>query len=270
MSGFATAQAGTTELSEQLNSLLTVNVPDPTDTKWLAEKERMTAVLTAQLIAQRIPADERPAIIARELEVNKPLGREQRSKYVKENIATTTLNTAGKLTEIKQEITEGRAESRTQQIALLGQIANILKDVNSLRSLTSIQLADLGNSVGRLNAPTTYKDLGIPHRYVDNVFYNHNAGIINLMLFSRVRDEQQNDQYNYGLMVKNFARNPSTGLPAISLTSAVSALGRPGTQRRYLDLERGGLISQDTVRRIADNVRGGYDSKLFSIQKANR
>ena len=248
---------------------MSVTVADPTDTQWLEEKDRLTAVLTAQLDAQGVPVADRPAIIAREIEVNKPLGREQRTKQSKENIATATLSTSKKLEEVKQEITEGRAENRVSQIKLLGQLALILTDTNDIEALTTPQLQDLGQSLARLGAPRTYKQLEIPHRFVDRDFYNANAGIINLLLFSRVKGEPNTAQYNYDLMVKNFAAN-NTGLPAMTLRGAVSALGRAGSQMRYFDLERGGAISRTQLRQFAQNIPNGFASPLFSVLPVNQ
>ena len=273
--GFAKLQAGpsdtfgTKELGDKLSELLSVAIPDPTDTQWLEEKDRLTAVLTAQLVAQGVPVADRPAIIARELEVNKPLGREQRTKQSKENIATATLSTSKKLEEVKQEIVEGRAESRTQQVQLLGQLALILTDTNAIEALTTPQLQDLGQSLARLGAPRTYKQLEIPHRFVDRDFYNTNAGIINLLLFSRVTGEPNTNQYNYDRIVNNFTGGVD-GLPAMKLTSAIAALGVADGGRRYLDLERGGVISRAQLRTFAQNTPNGFVSPLFSILPANQ
>lgn len=256
-------QAGTkVQLGEStLKQLFDVEVPDPSDTLWLAEKARLTAQYRAQGM--------NPEQIAEELRVNKPLGRAQRTSTKKRNIAQAELSTADKLNEIKQEIDAGRAQSRAQQATLTGQLALILNDVTAINQLTQQQLTDLGLSLARIGVPTMYSRLGLRSRFGDIAYYNQNAGLINLLLFSKVREKSNTAQYNYDLLVKNFARTPATGLPAMKLTSAVAALGRQGNNRVYLDLERGGVISHQEMIQVV-NVLGGWDVPEINVLARNR
>ena len=115
--------------------------------------------------------------------------------------------------------------------------------------------------------PTNYKRLGLVPRFADIVYYNANAGVINLLLFSKVRETPNSDQYNYDRMVKNYVEEPQTGIPAIKLTSAISAMGR-ANNRRYLDLERGGVINILQLRDAANAFPNGFDNPEFSIDPA--
>jgi len=248
---------------ETLKKLFEVAVPDPTDTKWIAEKARLTALYRRQGMT-----DEQ---IARELEVNKPLGREQRTTKEKRNIGASNLSMADKLKEIKEEVDAGNAQSRAQQAVLTGQLALVLNDTNAIAALTQAQLQGLGQALARIGVPTQHKRLGLIPRFVDIDFYNQNAGMINLLLFSKVRESPNTNQYNYDRMVRNFASNPAQGLPAMTLRSAVSAMGRPvGPNRRYMDLGRGGIISRNQLRAAA-NAQGGFAGNAnFDIQPANQ
>jgi transposase-like protein len=245
-----------------LKKLFEVAMPDTTDTKWIAEKARLTALYRRQGMTD--------AQIARELEVNKPLGREQRTTKEKRNIGASNLSMADKLKEIKEEVDAGNAQSRAQQAVLTGQLALVLNDTNAIAALTQAQLQGLGQALARIGVPTQHKRLGLIPRFVDITFYNANAGMINLLLFSKVRETPNTIQYNYDRMVRNFAGNPAQGLPAMTLQSAVSAMGRGGANRRYLDLGRGGVITRNQLRAAA-NAQGGFAGNAdFDIQPANQ
>ena len=244
-----------------LKQLFDVAVPDNTDTKWTAEKARLTLLYKRQGMT--------PDQIVKELEVNKPLGREQRTTTEKRNIGSSNLSMSDKLKEIKEEVDNGNAQSRAQQAILTGQLALVLDDTNSIEQLTQAQLQNLGQSLARIGVPTQHKRLGLIPRYIDNVYYNNNAGMINLLFFSKVRETPNTNEYNYDRMVLNFTAN-ANGLPAITLRSAVSALGRPNQNRRYIDLERGGVINLNQLRAAANAMGGFAGNADFDIQPTNQ
>jgi hypothetical protein len=256
-------QGATVQLSDKtIQELFSVSIPDPTDFTWLAEEQRLIAGFRAAGLDS--------AQIKRELEVNKPLGREQRTTKSKRNIGEVGLSMTQQLKELEQEVKDGRAESMAQQATIIAQFALVLADTNAIAGLTRLQLTNLGEALARVGVPTNHKRLGLIPRFVDNAFYLANAGLINLLLFSKVRETPNTTQYNYDLMVLNFAADEKTGLPAIRLNSAVSGLGRSDAKRRYMDLERGGVISLGQLRSAAGGIPGGFDSPAFDIQQAFR
>ena len=242
-----------------LKQLFEVAVPDNQDTSWINEKARLTALYRRNGMTEEQ--------IAREHDVNKPLGREQRTTTEQRNIGTSNLSMANKLKEIKEEVDNGNAQSRAQQAILTGQLALILNDTNSIEQLTQAQLQNLGQSLARIGVPTQHKSLGLVPRFVDINFYNANAGMINLLLFSKVRETPNTNQYNYDRMVRNYPGNPN-GLPAMTLRSAISAVARNPDGNRpvfYFDLERGGVINRNQLRGAA-NIMGGFEgNENFSI-----
>lgn len=248
-----------------------IKVPDPNDFSWLREKARLEAELTRRFTASGFPADEIPAMVARELEINKPLGREQRTINKNSNSIhnEAKLNVSQKLREIIQEIQDGRVENRAAQVRIIRQLGLIFTDTQAISNLAQTQLQGLGAALARIGVPTTPKALGIVPRFVDITFYNANAGIINLLLFSKVREKPNTAQYNYDKMVLDFSTNPATGLPAIKLTSLVSSMGR-ANNRQYLDLESGGRIDLGQLRMFANKTPNGFDNDLFDIQPANQ
>ena len=250
------------QLSEAtIQKLFEIDIPDNSDIKWIEEKNRLTGLYRRQGMSENQ--------IIQELQINKPLGREQRTKKEMKNIATSNLNMANKLKEIKQEIDEGRGESQQQQAILTGQLALILNDTKEINKLTNVQLSNLGRELATLGVPTTHQRLGLSSRYVDNIYYNQNAGLINLLFYSKARESKDPANYNYNLIVKNFTANDK-GLPAIKLTSAVSALGRKKPSTVFLDLERGGIITKGQLKEIAKRFPKGMDHPLFSIDESNR
>ena len=246
-----------------------IKVPDPNDFTWLRAKAQLVADLTTRFAG--FPADEIPAMIERELEINPPLGRAQRTiNRSSDSIsASSRLNTSQKLNEIVQEVQQGRAEGQAGRVALTAQLVQIFADTQGIAGLTQLQLTNLGQSLARIGVPTNHKRLGIIPRYVDNVFYNANAGIINLLFFSMVRESPNTVQYNYDKMVRNFPTHPPDGLPAMTLRSMVSAISLRGAGKRYLDLELGGVIDRFEMRRRA-GAAGGFNNPDFSIDPANR
>jgi len=254
------ADAFKVELSDKtISELISVDIPDPQDTQWLTEKARLVAIYKAQGMTD--------ADIKIELEKNKPLGRPQRTIKSTRNIAQSQLTTEQQLNELKQEIKQGRAESQRAQANMIAQFAVLMADIKTISNLTTTQLADLGASFARLGVPVNHKQLGLDPRFIDNQYYIKNAGMINLLLFSKVREEP-NDQknYNYDILVKNFINNTKTGLPAVKLTTMIRGLREKGKKQRFLDLERGGLISFKQLNAVSGALPGGLDNLAFSVE----
>lgn len=264
--------------ANQLSYSTVIKVPDPTDFQWLKEKERLERELRRRFTNAGVPADQIPAMIERELAINKPLGRPQRTiNKTTNDIANSKLTTEQKVKEIIQEVKDGRAEGRRERTAITGQLVRVLSDTDGISRLAGSQLANLGASLAVIGIPVNYKAMGIGPRYVDIDFYKANPGIINLLFLSKVREITgfPND-YNYDLCVKNLTQpiqpNKPHGIsPAVKLTSALSALGRQGTKRGYLDLELGGVINLAMLRAAdANDTQGGFNGPNFSITPAYR
>lgn len=256
------SQGAKVQLSDEtLGKLLNVDVPDVTDLKWLAEKARLEAEFVAAGLT--------PEQILREIEVNKPLGRKQRTTKETRNIGQSNLSMGQKLAALEKEIKDGRAESRIQQAQLIGQFALVLNDTREINALTRNQLTDLGESLSRLGIPTTPERLGLPE-FIDNDYYNVNTGLVNLLLFSKVGEVPLSPAYNYDLMVRNFVASPADGLPAMKLSSAILLMHRQLPHKRFLDLASGGVISLDQLRSRASEFPDGFENPVFSINPVNR
>ena len=223
------------QLSDKtIQELFKTKIDDKTDTQWITEK----AILIASYKLKGMPDD----VIERELEVNKPLGREQRKVISNQNNIgnSSNLTIADKLQEIKQEVQDGRAESKVQQATLLGQIALILQNTKDLENLTTAQAIDLSKTLASLNISRSAKQLGISPRYIDIAFYNANKGLINMFLFANI---QNDPNFNRGIDYRSPIYNLATqGSHFLQFTSLVTTLTR-SKNRFYLDLEERGVIN---------------------------
>lgn len=251
------SQGSKVELSDKtITELFSVAVPDATDLTWIAERDRLVARFTAAGLTG--------AQIARELEVNKPLGREQRTIKTNRNIGAVGLDMGQKLTELGQEIKDGRAENKAQQAQMIAQFALILNDTNAIARLTQAELAGFRAAMARVGVPTNHKRLGLAHRYVDYDYYLNNSGMINLLLFSKVSEAPESKEYDYDRMVKDFVNNPQDGLPAVSLSMMLIRLRFKGQRMQFLDLDLGGLIDVQQLKLAIRNTLAGPASFTFS------
>jgi hypothetical protein len=245
--------------SKNISQLTEVKIPDPLDSKWLEEKARLTVIYTTAGMTKEQ--------IAEEMEINKPLGREQRTKSKTVNLSQSNLTTGQKIDEIKEEVDAGRAESRIQQARIAGELALVFSKVNTMETLTQRQIRNLGLVLARVALPTTHAEFGIVPRIVDINYYNANSGLINLFLLANVEHSKVlgvSEEKNISLdnPVFNFNVN-AEGLPPMKLRSMVQSMSRRGN-RFYLDLNRRRTINKTQMRQIATSI-GGFDSPLVSV-----
>jgi hypothetical protein len=168
---------------------------------------------------------------------------------------------------------EGRAESQTQQATITGQLALIFSDTQAVDKFTQLQLTDLSQTISSLHLPRDHKQLGLMPRYVDIDYYNVNAGLVNLFLFSNVAsDPHFRNGIDYDTPVYNFAPKKSTaaGLPAMKFISMISAMGNKAGGRRYLDLHRRGVINQTQLRSAVTQLQSGFANPDVSVSPAHQ
>lgn len=246
-------------LDGKLGYTTRVQIPDPTDFKWLREKGRLETILTARFTRAGFPPSEISSMVARELEINKPLGREQRSKTSTTNdIARNKgLATRAKITELIQEVRDGAAESRVGQQAITAQLVNVLQDTNDITNLSAQQYRELGDTMKRVGVPSNREGLGIVPTYADINFYNGNQGLVNLLLLNKVKEDGETTagsppvvKYGYNKPCRNFKQDPSTGRSGLQLTTMVTYLSLQKNERYFLDLDRGGVISLQQLKTI--------------------
>ena len=141
-------------------------------------------------------------------------------------------------------------------------------DTFALSKFTILQFNDLSQTISSLHLARNHKQLGLTPRYVDIAYYNANAGLVNLYLFSSITADPQNG-IDYNTPVYNFGAT-QTGLPGMAFTSMFSALGRSDKDRRYLDLQRRGVISRTQLRAEVALLPQKWDDPDVSVSPAHR
>lgn len=259
-------EALTVNLSKStLEKLFNVAVPDPTDKKWLDEKNRMVQNFKTSGMSD--------ADIELELRTNKPLGRDQRTTQKMENIATSSLSLSDKLKEIDEEVKSGRVVSDANRASLIGELAAITTSITMAGANLQPELARLSNLITALNVPTTYQALGIPFRIIDIDYYKTIRGLVNLLLFSKAKENPVVNLYQGENNVKRFDLDDKTGLPmpptvpanrqgASKIQAAEKLMIQAGDQRRFLDLEIGGLINMNQLKQL---LASGFDQNLVRV-----
>lgn len=221
------------QLSEGIKRIYDVEMPDPLDVKWLAEKARLTALYQARGMSD--------IEIEREHRVNAPLGRQQRTVTVKRNITTGDLTSSSKLQEILEEVRNGNAASMDQKAELLAAIANTL---NSIATLSADQTAAVKESLEKINVPTSKEELGIRGRFVDGDEYKENRGLINLYLLNKARL----DGRDLNAPVRNLDKDGSAGSDFVSLNTVQRDLTAGVDRVKFLDLDSGGVVNLRNLR----------------------
>lgn len=230
-------QAGTkVQLGEStLSKLFEVKVPDPRDTQWTEERDRVVRVLrTSGLNDQQIEE---------ELRINKPLGREQRTVSKMQNIGTSGLGVSDKLKEIREEITAGKAQTLAARAILTGQIAMILNNQARVERLTGVELENIKNTLERLKIPEDWRKYNIPERVIDGKTFNANKGLIITYLMANLPPDRS---VNKPLMTWNSISkkyNPAE----LGVLYRMSPTGKRPEQ--YLDLETRTVDTEDRLKK---------------------
>jgi hypothetical protein len=259
--------AGVVELgSKTLAKLFEIKIPDPTDVTWIAERDRLMAKYLADGMTK----------LEAELEVrtNKPLGREQRTITKRQNIGDSNLTVSNKIAELKEEVMEGRAESSSDQAAVYLELMKVFRGVRSIQAITVQEFNDLRRIAERAYLPSDRKMLGLDATYVDRAYYDENSGKINLLFIGKLLEFEQKSrgeskEYNMNLIVRDYSRGPKgspDGFPAKTISSMYSAMSRGFPRRpRYLDLDNGGIISEEQLRVVAGTLPDGFNNPAFRI-----
>jgi hypothetical protein len=244
------------QLSDKtIDELFKAKLPDPTDTTWLNEKRRLVAMYQALGMSQQD--------IEKTIKTNAPLGREQRT--VSSSIGYSVLSVSDKIDEIKKEVLDGRAESKQNQAILIGQLALIFTNIQTIDDFTKNDITNILKAMGRLNVPQTHLKMGLP-RFIDNKYYKKESGLINLFLFSNVSTDptfEQKDGISYAKPLYNLTPNNTTTTYNYRSMVTVFAKKSP-VDRYYLDTERRGLIDFKQLVVFVTTLQGGLSNPAMS------
>ena len=242
-----------------LDRMFEVKVPDSTDFEWIREEARLRARLTPTIQRQNptFTTAEVKAMVDSELKINKPLGREQRMKLEKKNIAQANLSVEDKIKELSQEVVQGQTLNNTAKADVLAQLALSFATVKADQAVNYATLgADIAKILKNTGAKTlTYKQVfgANQARIVDYSFVKNNVGQLTVYFYSWV-EAQDNPNgiryitYNkpiYDLKTPIDKKDLTKGfyISKVAFASMVSDVSRALAQRRYLDLELRALIT---------------------------
>ena len=234
-----------------LSELFSVDVDDPSDNLWLAEKQR----LTNKYLNQQNPLT--PEQIKLELLAHKPLGRDQRKIRKRDNVASSALSFRSKLEEMEQEIREGRAVDSVKLATIEGQLNNILSSTNDISSMTQQQLNELAEMLEALHIPRTHEELGLP-RIIGNDYYKLKSGIINMFL---LKNAENHAVLSLQKPIFGITNNP------INLSSMVSSMGLPNNNKQFLDLGNREMLNIQGLINLVNDIPEGFNNPAIGLSE---
>lgn len=230
-----------------------VRILDPTDYLWLREKERLKRVYERRFAVLGLSPTELEAEIEKELSINKPLGRDQRT-ILKEtkNIVNSSLDPLTKMKEILDEVKQGKASSLTDRQTMIQSLQKILNFESALDNISQSMALFYNQNFNTLQVPTDYKTFGLP-RFIDRNFLttDDNRGKVNLLLLSKVRQGDPNiPNYDYANFVKDYT-DPAgpKAIKGYEFNKRLIEMRGPAlfVGDSYMDLEEGALITPDML-----------------------
>jgi hypothetical protein len=256
LTGLAKRGSDTGLGDKTLSELFSVDVPDPSDSLWLAEKQRLTNkylnppnALTKALTLEEIKL---------ELLAHKPLGREQRKIRKRDNVSSSALSFRNKLEEMEQEIREGRAIDTGNINLIRDQLNGILANAEDISRMNQQQLGELSKMLNALYIPRTHEELGLP-RFIGASFYNQNSGIINMFL---LKNADHDPHLTLDKPIHGLLENGTN-----SLASMVSLISR-SNNRYYIDLGNRKLLNKAGLMNMIGDIDGGFANPAVAITEA--
>lgn len=222
------------QLSDKtIDDLIRVNIGDPTDYAWIAEKKRLVALGSNDL----------------------PFGRKQRQIQKRINFGQASLNLEESLDVIRATIDAGRTENTTERQQLGIQIAATLTNMNDVRRMTEQQLRLIIQAVNRLKIPKHWRSAGFQHRLWTSEQFNAEKGPISMFLLANIKPDRT---FNEPLL----SRNKRTGaFTPVSLLQAYQMGSRRG-EKRVLDLETATIVDEEFAKDMVKN--SGVDDGFFN------
>lgn len=239
-----------------LAKLLEVDVPNPDDTSWLQEKQR---------IITRLKADgKNPKEIAQSLLENPPLGRQQFTRKEERSLASANIPLDKKIGELMQEVREGRTTSDKQRADMIVQLVSILSKADKLEELIRDNKPQIQGLLGGVPKGITYQDFNMKFRGMDATELKKHTGPIAILVLKQALES--NIGIEEPVLVQSDAKNPDK-FDKMKL----STLYRQTSKKSYLDLftEDGKIIwrTMDFIPQIKVGLKtkGLDDDKIQEL-----
>lgn len=221
-------------LTKTLGQFLDIKIPDPTDVKWLQDKVRLTRMLIARGLSKNQ--------ITHELNVNKPLGRDQRTVSSKHNFAgNLTLQGEkldNKLNIITSKINAGRTENLADRAQLGAQLGTVLSNINDVKVMSNAQLSTINRNLTKLNIPKDYRSV-FSRRIMTSDDFKEDKGRITMFLMSNIPAELSPSQPIWSY---------HSGRQQYEGASLLQVFQMGGRLERYLDLKDRSIETEESLQ----------------------
>ena len=222
---------------------------DNSDIIWITEKNRLLGTIN--------PATGNN-YTEFELQIMKPLGRDQRSVYNKldlQQLVNLPLNLTQRIDLLQQSLVQNRIDSKLDSDAILLNIVQMLGDINNLSQMSNASLLMLKDVLIRLGLPQGNLGAFNLHRLYNRQEYLAEQGPISMYIYNNTAVA------NLNAPILSLTGNP------ISLPSLYTAWGTANYQGAYLDLDNFRMISRADAEQLvlagADN--GVLDGQPFPL-----
>lgn len=246
-----------------LTKLLEVDVPDPSDTSWLNEKNRIINRLKAN------GANETQ--INSYLKNNPPLGRQQNTIKQNTPISAANISFSKKIDELKQEIDEGRVKNNQDIANIMIQLTTLLNDTQTLAQNIVDKKIEIRQIVDKLPDNVVSADFNIDERFIDRSFFNKNSGIITLLILKQDQISDRKTDFNEPVINISVDGNISK----IGLKSFYNKMAKNSVFIDMRDLRHSGKITvyekkNNLAELISELIEAKADpSQLFSDEFNN-
>lgn len=213
-----------------INDLLRVNLPDPTDFSWLAEKKRLEDLGMPDKL---------------------PFGRKQRTIPKRINFGQAKLDLDSSINAINQAVANNMTESRLERANLGATIASQFSDLAKINKINERQLRILSDAVKRLRLSKDWRGNGFTHRIWTERQLKLNSGPVIMFLLSNIPDDRTPIK-----PILSWNRVSNKYIPV-----GLQQLFSMNKNKLVLDLQNRALIPADEAKSMILNR--GVDSGIF-------
>lgn len=232
-----------------------VNMPDPTDFIWLTERTRLNRKFTARFQNAGFPADQLEALVEKELRVNPPFGRPQRTIRVKTtNIKDQAdLTNKKKLKELLEAVQDQGSQTTVETDAILNELQAIVSQMGVDRAAQSADIITQITTALKVKPTTLVASIG--HQFIDLDFLQKNEGAVFVLLKTLAKKQGKNPN-------KPVTNNQIS----ISLADLISKMKR-NPKNLFLNLNNGSTVSLFDMTRIAKTNKNQPNLFSFDISR---
>ena len=220
-----------------LEKLFKIQVNDPTDVSWIEEKKRRLANGETE----------------EQIEVDPPLGRQQRKVSKMTNFGQQNLSLEDKLEQMKTILSHNGADNRQQKAQTVAELASLAENI---QKMSYSQINEMRRLVAQLKMPSNYKQAGLTKRLYTVDDYKEDNGLINLFILSNTPKDR-----NINSVIESFSQKDENQPPTskfIPITSILQGM-RSTVPQKILDIESKSLLPRPIANKLALQIGEDID-----------